>query len=282
MSNSVTRGIVCHFELLLTKALSLFRMEFNETKLSKIYLRRTKEETLKNDLPQKNERIVFCRLTAIQKAMYQHILEQPDFEHLKSTSKSCDCGVNSAIYRKALQLRTDNERLAFLRRHKSEIKKMGECCYEAPFADGRGSVENGDEIHPDAVLWKRHHPTGKLCERCPYCCLFPALVVLSKVCSHACLIQVDPHNRTGKSDAEMEHAKAMAEVSEKIWKFLAHACRNSLVYQLTFFLITGFHSRRNQESNAWRRNLPKCNIRVRRFCAFWEDVNAPSTPLQDQ
>lgn len=215
----------------------------NETKLSKIYLRRTKEETLKDDLPQKNERIVFCALTEVQKAIYQHILNQPDFVHLKNATRFCDCGVNRLLFQRYLNLPTQKERVEFLRTNKRRIKKMGDCCYEAPFAnDGRGSLENGDEIHPDAVLFRRQHPEGKKCDSCPYCCSFPALVLLSKVCSHACLLQVDPHNSAQKSPTEVEHAIAMAQVR-----------LDCMVRVCTAFSanssVAGFHSRRDQSDN---------------------------------
>jgi SNF2 family DNA or RNA helicase len=52
-------------------------------KLNSLYIRRTKEEVLKDALPMKDERIVFCEPSELQKSIYQHILEQPDFVLLR-------------------------------------------------------------------------------------------------------------------------------------------------------------------------------------------------------
>jgi SNF2 family DNA or RNA helicase len=52
-------------------------------KLRSLYLRRTKDEVLKDALPMKDERIVFCEPSELQKLIYQHILEQPDFVLLR-------------------------------------------------------------------------------------------------------------------------------------------------------------------------------------------------------
>jgi SNF2 family DNA or RNA helicase len=46
-------------------------------------MRRTKDEVLKDALPMKDERIVFCEPSELQKLIYQHILEQPDFVLLR-------------------------------------------------------------------------------------------------------------------------------------------------------------------------------------------------------
>lgn len=53
------------------------------TKLGSLYIRRTKDEVLKDALPMKDERIVFCEPSELQKIIYQHILEQPDFVLLR-------------------------------------------------------------------------------------------------------------------------------------------------------------------------------------------------------
>ena len=66
-------------------------------KLAELYLRRTKEDVLANDLPKKDERIVFCEPSKLQKALYQHILAQPDFILLALANAPCDCGVNRKV-----------------------------------------------------------------------------------------------------------------------------------------------------------------------------------------
>ena len=67
-------------------------------KLQQVYLRRSKEDTLSKFLPKKDERIVFCELSALQKELYEYILEQPDFVVLRQKNAPCDCGVNRQVW----------------------------------------------------------------------------------------------------------------------------------------------------------------------------------------
>jgi SNF2 family DNA or RNA helicase len=188
-----------------------YRSELNATKLHMIHKRRTKEEQLKDDLPSKDERVVFCSMTKVQMAIYEHILNQPDFVCIKNSSALCDCGVNAEWCKRFLNIADREKRLEFQRRNRRLLKTKGSHCYSAPFVHGSG--EEGDPIHPDAIIWKRQHPDSEMCERCPHCCTLPAMTVLSKVCSHASLIQVDRHNASGKSPEDFEYAKEMARVS---------------------------------------------------------------------
>lgn len=75
--------------------------------LNEVYLRRTKEGVLLDDLPTKEERIVFCEPSQLQKELYQHIISQPDFVLLAQANAPCDCGVNKKVklllHRKALR-----------------------------------------------------------------------------------------------------------------------------------------------------------------------------------
>lgn len=66
-------------------------------KLQQVYLRRSKEDTLSDFLPKKDERIVFCELSDLQKELYKYILEQPDFVVLRQKNAPCDCGVNRKV-----------------------------------------------------------------------------------------------------------------------------------------------------------------------------------------
>jgi DNA excision repair protein ERCC-6-like 2 len=66
-------------------------------KLQQVYLRRSKEDTLSSFLPKKDERIIFCELSDLQKELYEYILEQPDFVVLRQKNAPCDCGVNQKV-----------------------------------------------------------------------------------------------------------------------------------------------------------------------------------------
>ena len=65
-------------------------------KLEKVYFRRTKE-VLQGVLPKKEEHIIFCELSDLQKDLYKYILGQPDFTFLRNYNAPCDCSVNRKV-----------------------------------------------------------------------------------------------------------------------------------------------------------------------------------------
>ena len=67
--------------------------------LGELYLRRTKDVELADDLPKKVERIVFCEPSELQKELYKHVIAQPDFMLLSLANAPCDCGVNQKVGR---------------------------------------------------------------------------------------------------------------------------------------------------------------------------------------
>lgn len=71
------------------------------TRLQRVYFRRTKEDTLADVLPTKEERIIFCELSILQKELYKYIIEQPDYIVLRHKNAPCDCGVNMKVSRTA-------------------------------------------------------------------------------------------------------------------------------------------------------------------------------------
>jgi len=70
--------------------------EFSK-KLSKVFLRRTKDDVLADELPQKDERIVFCEPSPLQKELYRYILTLPDFTLISECNGPCECGVNQKV-----------------------------------------------------------------------------------------------------------------------------------------------------------------------------------------
>lgn len=157
--------------------------EFSE-RLHALFIRRTKEEVLLRTLPAKDERIVFCHPTDIQKRLYKHILQQADFILLKKASGPCDCGINQVFFEEYWQ-QPEDERVEFQRRNKATIKMRGQCCYKVPH-----SKFSPDGFDPNALLWRNQHRKLENCDSCPFCICLPALNVLYKVCSHAALLQV--------------------------------------------------------------------------------------------
>lgn len=167
------------------------------SKLKSFYIQRLKTEVLKDALPQKDERVLFCELSSLQKRLYMHMMTLPDFVLLKYANAPCECGVNQAIFQGFKQMRTEAEKVAFQRAHREDIVPRKKCCYVRPLNPSR--FEAGEEFYdPRAPLWRWQHQEivrGEEggCIRCPYCISFPALDKLYKLSSHVALLQVPKH-----------------------------------------------------------------------------------------
>ena len=68
------------------------RQEF-QALYTPIYIKRLKTEVLK-ELPLKTENVLLCELSDMQKDVYDHILNLPDYLLLRGANAPCDCGVN--------------------------------------------------------------------------------------------------------------------------------------------------------------------------------------------
>lgn len=66
--------------------------------LRDVYQKREKSVVLEDFLPTKNQIIMFCKVTDIQKRIYQHILHLPEYDLLKKSNAPCDCGVNRSFF----------------------------------------------------------------------------------------------------------------------------------------------------------------------------------------
>lgn len=60
--------------------------------LRKFLLRRTKEETIGHLMLGKEDNIVFCRMSDVQKRVYRRMLQQPDIQILINKDLPCNCG----------------------------------------------------------------------------------------------------------------------------------------------------------------------------------------------
>lgn len=152
------------------------KAKFLREKLKKILIERSKEEVLKDFLPQKNEKLVLCELSPLQKIVYQHILTLPDIDMVRKSQSACDCGVNRAFFQRLQGLKTPADRVAYYRQNKKEIKSRGKCCYRTPMIM-EGEVPT---VIPDAAIWRMldAHKDGTQCKSCPYCCGLPGLTKL--------------------------------------------------------------------------------------------------------
>ncbi|CAO2813141.1 unnamed protein product [Amaranthus hypochondriacus] len=62
------------------------------TLLNRYLLRRTKEETIGNLMLGKEDNIVFCEMSELQKRAYKRMLEQPEIQCLMNKDLPCSCG----------------------------------------------------------------------------------------------------------------------------------------------------------------------------------------------
>lgn len=193
------------------------RQEELRSALGGVILRRTKENYLKNCLKNKDERVVFCPLSEIQKEIYRHILMLPDYFVLTTALIPCDCGVNRWFFSKYKSLEADGRhaQIQYYRRHKDKIFARKNCHYCAPWDE-----DGAPNIHPLAVLWRSQHRDGELCGtdkapmKCPNCLLFPALNKLYKLSSHPCLLQVEKRLENCDNPKEQEDIKAELEFAK--------------------------------------------------------------------
>jgi SNF2 family DNA or RNA helicase len=146
------------------------------TKLAKIMIERCKKDVLGDMLPQKSERVIFCNLSKLQKEVYRHVVELPDFDLVKKASTPCDCGVNQNFFKKFRRLKTKAEQLDFYRNMKDQIVQQSKCHKKIPLNPRR--LEDGEpKIDPDAAIWRtldRHCENEDAalngCPTCPRCC----------------------------------------------------------------------------------------------------------------
>ena len=203
-----------------------------QLKLDAIHHRKTKESVLKgkkrlsnydshiicltsgcrlDHLPRKDERIVFCDPSPLQKAIYKHVLQQPDFVLVAQAHTPCCCGVNKEFFSNMALLRSRDEKINYFRNHKNELKNRAKCCFKTPTV-ALGSAE----IDPRAVLWKQKHPNDEACQKCPFCIIFPTMHILFKLSTHVGLIQPQhppeslPEGSQSRRQAQKEYEIAKA------------------------------------------------------------------------
>lgn len=183
---------------------------------------RNKENVLKGYLPKKEELVVMCELSPIQKKVYRHLLKLPDFTVLLEAGGPCDCGVNRKFFVEYQQMQQSNtttrqDLVDYVRNNKGAITTRAKCCYKFP-ASNRGS----SDIHQLAVLWRQVHPDG-ICEHVnprtkkpskPFCFAFSPMHVLYKLCSHVSLLQMEKHPDQCLSDKDRKEAENMLERAE--------------------------------------------------------------------
>ena len=138
-------------------------------------LRRTKDEVLTEQLKAgKDEKVVMCMLTPVQKELYAAVVALPDVEALRRAKEPCDCG--------------------------REGEERGKCCHRPV------------NMPLDRCFFasEAHNGAGP-CEKCPGCYTFAVMNKLTKVCNHPALLQLDAKDEA-KAD-KCEAARRFARLA---------------------------------------------------------------------
>ena len=191
-----------------------------KTLLKKVFLARTKEEVLKDELTEKTEKVLFCELSEVQKQIYQNILSLPDYELLCMANAPCDCGINQKFFSEYKRMRNKKEQSDYHRKNRRNIVKRKLCCYSTPLIPGTSI------INPEAVIWRSMHPNDTPCKKCPTCILLPCFQKLYDLCSHPSMLQVDPLNRS------VDNTFVNSTKSEKLLDFAKVALRKNILPHL--------------------------------------------------
>ena len=181
--------------------------------LNKIYIKREKKDVLKGQLPDKNEELILCDLSPLQKEVYRHVIKLPDFDLVKHGSRPCDCGINQNFFRKLVKLKGKAEKLEYMRTNKSKIISQSKCCKKIP-VNPRYGEEGEPFIDQDAPIWRTldaHCSNDNVakggCDRCPWCCTLPCLTKLNKLSSHLGLLQATKTTEAIGSPAYITYKK---------------------------------------------------------------------------
>ena len=67
--------------------------------IAPFFIERKKDDVLKDSLTSKNEKVMFCELSELQKKLYRHILSLPDYDMLRMGGTPCGgCGINQQYF----------------------------------------------------------------------------------------------------------------------------------------------------------------------------------------
>ena len=147
--------------------------------LREYYISRQKTSlTGANSLGGKEDAIILCEMSELQKEIYQYCLDLPDFDNAKYNKVICDCDLGQ-----------------------EKLWTRRECpnCSEYQYPFDRDPKLTYQVIDKRAVIWRQMHPNNKLCDRCPACVVLPCMLKLLNVSSHLALLQVEK-SQIGDSD----------------------------------------------------------------------------------
>uniref|UniRef100_A0A7S3NMI7 Helicase n=1 Tax=Aureoumbra lagunensis TaxID=44058 RepID=A0A7S3NMI7_9STRA len=142
-----------------SRALAMSRQEELQAFMADYMHRRVKEEELNDRLLGKDEVIVKCKLSDLQKEMYKRITAQPDVDIINDLNKRCTCA-----------------------RGKKHGKKRSECCYRP--VDILSPLPNKEKFFFASTV---HQGAGLCNKKCPSCYYFSIQETLAKIADHPLL-----------------------------------------------------------------------------------------------
>jgi len=161
--------------------------EFQEL-LARNCLRRTKDDVALM-LPGKNDRIVPCPLSHLQRAAYQNLLNSPDFQIALGKRELCVCGAGRPCHCGSGPV------WRYVHRRQAEAKGLEDEWAAADECACRG-------------------------RKSPKCIALSLIVILQRLCNH--LEQLKPDLQPPKDSAEANQQELMRELCEVAFKGLDH------------------------------------------------------------
>ena len=140
-----------------------------------------KKETLdgENRLKGKEEHVVLCDCTPLQKNLYMHLLSLPDFDNCRNYEQTCPCGVGHGMRK--------------------------DCCIQYVIPLLRGPQADGNTLDPRAILWLQQHRDESNCKNCPACVSLACMHKLRVIAMHPALLQVISNERRSFTATEKNY-----------------------------------------------------------------------------
>ncbi|GMH36245.1 hypothetical protein BSKO_04113 [Bryopsis sp. KO-2023] len=166
--------------------------------LSKVLLRRTKV-VIQDQMPKKQDNVVFCELSLQQGKAYKRLLSSPDVQLLVNSDNPCRCG-SGLTQAKCCQKHASRE-------DGGVLWPQFHCC----------TCDNAYDPTTNPSGCKRHKPNGCKEAReemglqgrldCPHCLVLPVLSLLRKISNHLELVKADRQHDEDQAQRDREVAE---------------------------------------------------------------------------
>lgn len=175
--------------------------------VGKYMLQRFKEVELRTELKSKDDIVVFCALSSLQRRMYKHLLSLPDYDNCRYSKHPCPCGSGNSRriccnqYR--VPLRADSN-------YEINPSAYGwRKCHRSPDKAANNRSNNlYCKFIPDAAGGTTLIEEYESCDSCPTCMSLSCIQTLLKVASHPLLFQLDASSKdSDKNEDKMNFLK---------------------------------------------------------------------------